>query len=155
MNARAHSVQAWRSVHQRLGPGGRMTISKVLPFPHPREAGARPTVSWPIGQIADYALEFDTGLAPLFIREFADRYEAAVAGVLLAERALALIETNPRLAASVGGALLGAVLGAALVRKREGVALGAAVGALAATVLCAHLEQRNLSNTGNGGSAHA
>jgi hypothetical protein len=142
MNARANNVQTWRSVRQRLSPGDRMTISKVLAFPHPREAGARPTISWPMGQIADYALDFEIGLAPLFIREFADRYEAVVAGVELAERTLALVESNPRLALCVGGALLGAAFGTAVVRKPEGAALGAAVGALVAMLVSAHLERR-------------
>ena len=80
-----------------------MTISKALALPHAWDSGARPTITWPVGQLADYALELEFGAAPLVIREFADRFEAMVARVQLAERTLALVQTNPTAAVCLGG----------------------------------------------------
>lgn len=146
MNSRAHTLQAWHSVRQQLRPGERVTIPKGLQFPHPRDAGARPTVSWPVGQLADYALEFELGGAPLLVREFTDRFEVVLAGVELTGRLLALIETNPEAAAGLGGALIGAALGATLTRKSEGAVLGATVGALVALIANAYCQQRALTS---------
>jgi len=147
MSVHTYSVRAWRSVHQRLGPNGRMTISKALAFPHPREAGARATISWPMGQIADYALEVGVGLAPIFIREFTDRYEIAMAGIDLTGRAIALLEANPKAALCTGGALLGAAVATALARKADAAVAGAVLGALTVLLLNTYLEQRELSRT--------
>lgn len=142
MNSRTQSLQAWRSVRRQISPGERVTIPKGLQFPHPRDAGARPTVSWPVGQLADYALEFELGGAPLLVQEFTDRFEVVLAGVELTGRLLALIQANPEAAAGVGGALIGAALGATLTRKSEGTMLGASIGALAALMVNACHQKR-------------
>ena len=133
MNTHPDGVLAWNRVRQQLRPGSSLTISKSRGLAHPRNAGARLTLSWPVGQLADYALDLP-GAAPLLIREFADRYETALVGIKLAEQAMTLVEENPKAALYVGSTLLGATFGA-LTRQRNGVLAGAAIGALAALVL--------------------
>jgi len=136
VSARARSVQAWGRVHQQVAAtGGVLRISKHIPFPHPREAGAHPTSTWPVGQLADYAIEFELGSAPRAVGEFADRYEAFITGVQLSAQITAFAESNPGLALLLGGALLGAAVGAGLSNSRQGVIVGAAVGMLAVAVV--------------------
>jgi hypothetical protein len=95
-----------------------------------------------VGQLADYALELEVDAAPLLIREFGNRFEAVVAGVQLAEQAVALAELNPRAALYMGGALMGAVIGTAMTNKREGALVGAGVGLLIAALLNASLRKK-------------
>lgn len=136
MSARAQSLRAWGHVHQQvLATGGVIRIPKEIPFPHPREAGAHSTTTWPVGQLADYAIDFELGVVPLVVREFADRYEAFISGVQFSAQVIALAESNPGLAMLLGGALLGAAVGAALSNSRQGVLVGAGVGVLAAAIL--------------------
>jgi Glycine zipper len=142
VNTRAKSIQVWRAAHQRVAAGGVATIPKTVLFPHPRDAGARPTVTWPVGQLADYALELEAGSAPLLIREFDNRFEAVVAGMQLAEQAVALAELNPRAAMYMGGALMGAVIGTAMTNKREGALVGAGVGLLIAALVNMNLRKK-------------
>ena len=62
-----------------------------------------------------------------------------MAGIQLAETAVALVEKNPAAAAALGVALLGAAIGTAVTRKSEGAMMGAVVGALAALLVNAYL----------------
>ena len=135
MNSRAYCQRKWRNVHSELGPGTSMVSIQKGHYPHPRDAGARTTVSWPVGQLADYALDLGGGLAPLLIREFADRYEVFVAGLQLTSQLIRYVEEHPQRAACVGGVLLGAAIGTAITGKREGAMLGAGVGMLVAAVI--------------------
>lgn len=136
MNTRAQSVRAWRTARSRIDSvGGTITMPKNGLFPHPRDAGARLTSTWPVGQMADYVMEFGLGTAPLLIREFDDRYEAFVAGIQLTEQAIRLVQNNPTAALYLGGALIGASIATALTRSREGALLGAGVGLLLAAIL--------------------
>jgi hypothetical protein len=142
VNSRAKSLKAWSRAHQRvLASGGVLRIPKNSRFPHPREAGALPTTTWPVGQLADYAIEFELGAAPLLVREFTDRYEAFVIGAQLTSQIVGLVESNPALALFLAGALLGAVVGAGLSNSRQGVILGAGVGILTAAILNASLKR--------------
>jgi hypothetical protein len=136
VNNTIHSVQAWRDVHARVvADNDTLVIPKTTPFPHPRDAGARLTTTWPVGQIADYLLELELGATPLLVREFIDRYEAFVTSIQLTERAIQLVEANPTAALFVGGALLGASVGTALTRTRDGALIGAGVGVLVVALL--------------------
>jgi len=110
LKTRAQSIQAWRSARQKIRTGGIVTIPKTAAFPHPRDAGAVPTATWPVGQIADYALELEFASPPLLIREFSNRFEAAVAGIAIAQQAIAIAEASPTTAMYLGGALLGAAI---------------------------------------------
>lgn len=142
MNARAQSLQAWGQVlQQAVATGAVVRIPKQIPFPHPREAGAHPTTTWPVGQLADYAIEFELSAVPLVVREFADRYEAFITSVQTSAQIIALAESNPGLAVFLGGALLGAAIGAALSNSRQGVLVGAGVGVLAAAILDTSLKR--------------
>lgn len=132
----ARSVEQWRGVQRQLATSGdTLTIPKVARFPHPRDAGAYATSSWPVGQIADYVLALEAGLAPLLIREFADRFEVFTSAVELTARIVGMVEANPALATYVGGALLGGVIGTAITGKREGALVGVGVGLLVAALL--------------------
>jgi hypothetical protein len=142
MNARAQSLGCWsRARQQVLATGGVLRIPRHVSFPHPREAGAHPTATWPVGQLADYAIEFERGAAPLLVREFTDRYEAFIAGAQLTAQIVALAESNPGVALFLGGALVGAALGAGLSNSRQGVILGAGLGILTAAIVNATLRR--------------
>jgi hypothetical protein len=136
MYTRAQSLKAWRAVNSTLGATKRtLQIPKGTHFPHPRDAGALVTTTWPVGQIADFALQLEIGAAPLLIREFDDRYEAFVAGVQLTEQILRLVQANPNAAIFVGSALLGAAVGSAITRDRSGALVGLGLGLLVASIL--------------------
>lgn len=142
MSTRDQSIRAWRDVRTRLvRTGGTVKIPKKTFFPHPRDAGARQTTTWAVGQIADYLLDLKLGSVPLIVREFADYYEAFMSGVRLGQDVVNLAETNPRAAGYLGSALLGAVVGTAIAKKGEGALIGAGVGLL----LAAFVEAMNAS----------
>ncbi|MDA8349395.1 MAG: hypothetical protein M0038_11425 [Pseudomonadota bacterium] len=147
MNTRDQSIRAWRDVHARLGrTGGTVTIPKTTFFPHPRDAGARQTTTWAVGQLADYLLDLELGSAPLIVREFADYYEAFMTGVQLGDAVLNLANTHPRAARYLGGAMIGALVGTAIARKSEGALVGAGLGVLlAALVEAMHADTRDPS----------
>jgi len=143
MYAQPQSLQAWRAVHSALGARKRtLTIRKDSPFPHPRDAGAQVTTTWPVGQLADFVLQFEAGVSPLLIREFEDRYEAFIAGVQLTQQILRLVEANPNAALYVGSALLGTAIGTAITRDRTGGIVGLGVG-----LLIAHIVQAKLAHS--------
>lgn len=137
MISHADSVRRWRRVQRQLAgrPGGMLTIPKVARFPHPRDAGAQITATWPVGQIADYLLALEVGAAPLVIREFADRFEVFTNAVQLTTRIVGIVEANPALATYLGAALLGGVIGTAVTGKREGALVGVGLGLLVAALL--------------------
>lgn len=132
----ARSIEQWRGVQRQLATSrGTLTIPKATRFSHPRDAGAYPTSSWPVGQIADYVLVLEAGLAPLVIREFADRFEVFTDALQLTARIIRMVEANPALATYVGAALLGGVVGTAITGKREGALVGLGLGLLVAALL--------------------
>jgi preprotein translocase subunit SecY len=87
-------------------------------------------------------LELEAELAPLLVREFSDRYEAFLAGARFTERFLKYLESNPAAATHVGGALVGAMLGAAMTKKSQGALIGAGVGVLIAALI--HSQSLNI-----------
>ena len=135
MNTRAQSWQAWQNIRESLETsGGRASVPKTL-FPHPRDAGANPTTTWPAGQLADYALDGGAGKPPLVIREFPDRFEAFLDTARLATQVLGAVERDPSTAMFVGAAMLGGAIGTSVSNKREGMLLGAGLGLLFAAVI--------------------
>jgi hypothetical protein len=136
LNNRAQSILAWRDVRLQIGDAGAtITVPKTLQFPHPRDAGARLTTTWPVGQLADFVLELEIGAAPLLIREFSDRYEAFIAGVEFTQQLIRLVEANPTAALYIACTLVGAALGTAIGRSRDGAFIGAGLGLVAASIL--------------------
>lgn len=136
MSTRDQSIRAWRDVRTRLvRTGGTVKIPKKTFFPHPRDAGARQTTTWAVGQIADYLLDLELGSAPLLVREFVDYYEAFITGVQLGDDVLNLAKTDPRAARYLGSAMIGAVVGTAIARKGEGALIGAGLGVLLAALI--------------------
>lgn len=98
--------------------------------PHPRDAGARLTTTWPAGQIADYAIDGKPGEAPVVIREFEDHFEVFLDGVSLTTHAADAAASSPTAAMYLGGALLGGAIGSSVSNKRESLLVGAALGML-------------------------
>lgn len=143
MNTQAECLRAWSGVHRKVSVAGAMvTIPKSTLFPHPRDAGALPTAHWPVGQTADYVLEFGLGVLPLFVREFSDRYEAFVQGVRFTAEALRLIERNPQQAMFVGGTLVGAAIGTAIGRNKQSALAGAGLGLLITVLINSSMQRR-------------
>lgn len=136
MYTQARSRRVWNGVRRGLEEAGPHVTARVpkTSFPHPRDAGARPTVSWPVGQIADYAIESASNAPPLIIREFDDHFEAAIDGIAVGARAVAGAESSTT-AMYLGGALLGGAIGTSVTNKREGMFVGAALGVLFAALV--------------------
>lgn len=113
-------------------------------LPHPRDAGARLTMTWPVGQIADYALDGPPGQAPLMIREFPAHWHAFIPGVQSAPEASASVDpkaSGAPFVAAAGAAMLGGAIGASLSNKRAGVLVGAGIGILVAAALTAMIDE--------------
>jgi hypothetical protein len=141
MNTRTRSRLAWETVRERLvTSGGTASVPKAL-FPHPRDAGASPSSTWPVGQIADYTLDNAYGQAPLVIREFPDRFEAFLDAARVATQVIAAVEGDSSKATYVGAAMLGGAIGTSVSNKREGMLLGAALGLLFAALIDSSLNE--------------
>lgn len=127
--------RAWDQVRAQLCAAEHAAVVSVprrRGFPHPREAGARLTSTWPVGQVADYVIE---GQPPLAVREFADRWEVFVDNPRAAQQLLCAVEHSPSAAVCIGAAMIGGALGASMSNKREGLLLGAGLGLLFAAAL--------------------
>jgi hypothetical protein len=134
MNGSKKSARrAWDKVRAEAGDGAiRIARGRI---PHPRDAGARLTTTWPVGQVADYALDAGPGQAPLAIREFSDQWQAFLMTAQIANGMFSMIEKNPRAALYSGAALLGGVVGTSLSKSREGMVLGVGLGLLVAALV--------------------
>lgn len=142
MNTRRKSTREWARVRAGLeqqGPGATATILKSK-FPHPLDAGARRTTTWPAGQAADYTISGPSGTPPVVVQEYEDRFVAAIEGVQLATRAARAAEQNPSAAMYLGGALLGGAVATSVSNRRESALVGAGLGLLFAAALEAALE---------------
>lgn len=129
------SLRAWERIREQLQESQRGTVVAIprrRGLPHPRNAGARLTSTWPVGQTADYLLD---GRPPLAVREFHDRYEAFLDTAFMAGQVLRAVEEDPTKAMYVGAALVGGALGASMTSRRDGVVLGAGLGVLFAALL--------------------
>jgi hypothetical protein len=134
------SRRAWERIRTHLAEnqqGAIVSIPRHQGVPHPRNAGARLTATWPVGQTADYLLE---GHPPLAVREFPDRYEAFLDTARLAAQVLGTVERDPTKAMYVGAAMLGGAIGSSVSNKREGMLLGAGLGLLFAALLDSSLD---------------
>jgi hypothetical protein len=133
MSGTRSAKRAWDKVRVEAGNGVvRIPRGRI---PHPREAGARMTTTWPVGQIADYAIDGTEGQAPLAIREFNDQWQAFIMSLRMANGVFTMIDKNPRAALYTGAALLGGVVGTSISNSKEGMALGVGLGLLAAALL--------------------
>lgn len=143
MNTHAKSNQDWLAVWRAINEAGANAAASIPKekISHPRDAGARPTATWPVGQLADHALDGRPSETPLVIREFNDRYEAFLDGARLVNMAATAAEDSPMAAMYVGGALLGGAIGTSVTNKREGALLGAGLGLLFAALMEASMER--------------
>ena len=146
------SRAAWTAVRKQIvqsgDPRGLRVPRGVLP--HPRDAGARPTTTWPVGQVADYSIDDLPGEPPLVVREFADRFEAFIDGAQLTTRVIAAVEHDPSKAMYFGAALLGGAIGSSVSNKREGVLLGAGLGLLFAALLDSSINEGTATRARSG-----
>lgn len=135
MNTKKRARRTWMDVHAYAQSAQRSVVRvERRDAEHPRNAGARLTTTWPVGQLADYAIEIPDE-APLSIREFNDHFEAFVNTVDLGTQLVRALENNPDATMLLGGALVGSALGSSITNKREGALLGAGLGLLAAALL--------------------
>jgi hypothetical protein len=125
--------KAWDKVRSNAGDG-MVRISKGH-IPHPRDAGARLTTTWPVGQIADYALDDAASRPPLAIREFSDQWQAFLMTAQVTNEVFKMIDESPRAAFYTGAAFLGGVVGTSVAKSKEGMLLGAGLGLLVAALL--------------------
>lgn len=127
----------WEVLRRQLAgkPAGTVAVVPRKGVSHPRNAGARLTSTWPVGQIADYTFETRDGAAPLAVRQFDDRYEAFLDTARLATQVIGTVENDPKKALYVGAAMVGGALGTTLSNKRQGALLGAGLGLLFAALL--------------------
>ena len=137
MSSRKQNQAAWEEVRKQVvahpDPGGLRYPRGRLP--HPRDAGARPTATWPVGQVADFSIPGPTGQPPLVVREFPDSWQAFLDTAQLTGQVLGAVERAPGMAMFVGAALVGGAIGSSASNKREGMLLGAGVGLLLAAVI--------------------
>jgi hypothetical protein len=101
------------------------------------------TTTWPVGQVADYAIEGLPGEPPLAIREFPDHWQVFIETAHLTSVALETVEREPSkrmYAAAMGAAMLGGSIGASVTNKRSGMLVGAGIGLLFAALLGAVLD---------------
>jgi hypothetical protein len=135
------SRRAWDGLRAHLKENNEdviVTIPRRRGFPHPRDAGARLTSTWPVGQTADYLID---GKPPLAVREFPDRFEASLDTARVAVQVLEAVERDPSKAMYIGAAMLGGAIGSSVSNKREGVLLGAGLGLLFAALLDGTLDE--------------
>lgn len=136
MSTNTKASADWDRIYSAIRARSRVSVSVGRrAIPHPRDAGARPTASWPVGQIADYAINAQPGAVPLSVREFNDHFEAFVDTIELSNRVVDAVEANPRAATLLGGALLGGAIGSSMTNKREGAMIGAGLGLLLAATI--------------------
>jgi hypothetical protein len=102
-------------------------------------------MTWPAGQIADYAFDGGPGEAPLAIREFEDHFEAFIDTARLTSQVLGAVEHDPSKAMYVGAAMLGGAIGTSVSSKREGMLLGAGLGLLFAALIDSSLNDNGRS----------
>lgn len=133
--ANRDSRDAWNRLRDHLRAADDATVLSVprrRGFPHPRDAGARLTATWPVGQVADYLIE---GHPPLTVREYPDRWEAFIESARLSGQVLGAVERDPKAALYLGAAMVGGAIGTSVSNKREGLLLGAGLGLLAAAIV--------------------
>ncbi len=140
MHTKKNSQDQWAALRAAIESKGAGTTARIpkRAIPHPRAARARPTTTFPVGQVADYALDAASG-PPLVVREFAEQYEAALDSARFAADVVDAITAQPASAMYLGAALLGGAVGSSLSQKREGVVIGAGIGLLVAAILEANL----------------
>ncbi len=141
MNTRSKSRRAWAGVRKKLEDGSTASVPKTK-FPHPLDAGAQRTSTWPVGQVADFSIPGRPGQAPVVVREHDDRFDAFLEGACLTKAAVDAAEANPTMAMYMGGALFGGAVGASITNRREGTLVGAGLGLLFAVMLDAGLASK-------------
>jgi hypothetical protein len=132
---KARVVWRWSEMARVLanhGPGACARIEKSQ-VQHPLDGGMRRAIAMPVGQQADYQLRCRGG-AVLFVKDFGTHYEAHVADGEPHRPAGAPSRAVAPGATVAGGVALGALFGAMLSRKGEGVVAGALIGGLLAAL---------------------
>lgn len=105
---------------------------------HPRHVGAHPSAGWPRGQLADYRFAAESEHHGLHVLELADDWLVELDRPASQRADGRGARSRPR-GLMPGGALAGAVAGAAMTRSQRGALVVAALGVLTAAML----EQRS------------
>jgi len=124
----------WATVRQELlaSPAGTVKRYEKASLPHPREAGATQSLGWPVGQLSDWRFAPESDCRGLHVHEFERDWAVHLDRVHPECSLLDHARQDAPQSLFVGGALLGAVVGAALSKRPL---VGAGVGFLIATML--------------------
>ena len=134
----AKTVKTWQEVHHyllALPPRARIVVPRDVGFPHPRDAGARPTTAWPECQRSDYRLEITRSEPALIIQEFEAVWKTALETGHQLMQGMSITGTSSRSSLYVGAAMLGGAVGGSASPRREGALVGAGIGLLLAALL--------------------
>jgi len=135
----SQSSAAWTVIYQSLAryqQGTRVSVPKT-DIPHPVEAGALPSLGWPVGQSADYRFPPDANRQGFHVQDFGDQWVAHIDQVHPASDLIEHAREDAPQAWLLGGAVIGAAIGATFVKTRQATTAGALIG-LAAALLTAH-----------------
>lgn len=125
----------WKNVYESLVPaavGARKAIPKHG-VPHPRGAGAVPSLGLPVGQLRDWRFPPDHCCRGLHVHEYSDRWEGHLDRVHPNCDPVDHIRRDAPELWMTGGAALGAVAGIAVAEnKGAGALVGAGLGLLLA-----------------------
>lgn len=127
------AASAWGSVLLRMTAqsGVRLRYPKAS-LPHPREAGARPSIGLPVGQTADYRFPPDHECRGLHVQEFSDHWLVHLDRVHPACDLMEHLRQDAPIAWTSTGAFLGGLVGLLIGRTKDAFLAGAGVGALVA-----------------------
>ena len=131
-----YAIQQWAYVFEqvaRFPPGQRVEYLRSM-LCHPLEAGAQVSVGWPVGQTADYRFPPDSSCRGLHVHEYATMWVVHLDQVHPECDMGEHLRRDAPAAWCVGGAVLGAALGAAMSKQEGGALAGAGLGLLAAAL---------------------
>lgn len=133
----ANAACFWSSVRRQIlaMPIGTVAQYAKAVAPHPRDAGARLSLGWPAGQLADYRFDPEHDCSGMHVHEFATHWAVHIDRVHPSCSLIEHARQDKPESLYWGGAVLGGLVGAALGGKRDSALAGAALGLLAAAVI--------------------
>lgn len=129
----ARARDAWdelRLLAIEAGPGRSLIVDRSV-VPHPHDAGAYPSVGWPVGQDEDYRFPPEHGCRGVHVQAFGREWVIHVDRVHPTCDPIEHLRQDAPAAWLVGAGALGAIFGVALGRTFAATLAGVAVGVLA------------------------
>lgn len=134
---RVQAIRFWHGVRSELLqlPIGTVAHYTKAGAPHPRDAGARLSMGWPVGQITDYRFDPEHDCSGMHVHELVTHWAVHIDRVHPACDLIEHVRRDKPDSLYWGGAVVGGLVGAALGGKRDSALAGAAFGLLAAAVI--------------------